>query len=81
MRCIVQVNSSRDIVVESYGLPTGPFIGPEGQDPFWTTGIVTNLTRTLQSSRFLGGPIFYPVFKNGATGSTPSPFLGGFSIF
>jgi hypothetical protein len=43
--------------------------------------IVTNLTRTLQSSRFLGGPIFYPVFKNGATGSTPSPFLGGFSIF
>jgi hypothetical protein len=33
------VNSSRDIVVQSSGLPTGPFIGPEGQDPFWTTGI------------------------------------------
>jgi hypothetical protein len=33
------VNSSGDIVVQSFGLPTGPFIGPEGQDPFWTTGI------------------------------------------
>jgi len=43
--------------------------------------IVTNLTRTLQSSCFLGGQVFYPVFKNGATGSTPPPFLGGFLIF
>jgi hypothetical protein len=33
------VNSSRDIVVQSSGLPTGPFIGPEGQDHFWTTSI------------------------------------------
>jgi hypothetical protein len=33
------VNSSRDIVVQSSGLPTGPFIGPEDQDPFSTTGI------------------------------------------
>jgi hypothetical protein len=33
------VNSSGDIVVQSSGLPTGPFTGPEGQDPFWTTGI------------------------------------------
>jgi hypothetical protein len=40
--------------------------------------IVTNLMRTLQSSHFLGGPIFYLVFKNGATGSTPSPFLDDF---
>jgi hypothetical protein len=39
VRRIVRVNSSRDIVVESSGLPTGPFTGPEGQDPFWTTGI------------------------------------------
>jgi hypothetical protein len=39
VRRIVQVNSSREIVVESSGLPTGPFTGPEGQDPFWTTGI------------------------------------------
>jgi hypothetical protein len=35
----VQVNSSGDIVLQSFGSPTGPFIGPEGQDPFWTTGI------------------------------------------
>jgi hypothetical protein len=35
----LRVNSSRDIVVQSSGSPTGPFIGPEGQDPFWTTGI------------------------------------------
>ena len=42
--------------------------------------IVTNLMRTLQSSRFLGGPIFYLVFKNGATGSTPSPFRWFFYI-
>jgi hypothetical protein len=33
------VNSSREIVVQSSGLPTRPFTGPEGQDPFWTTGI------------------------------------------
>jgi hypothetical protein len=39
VRHIVRVNSSREIVVESSGLPTGPFTGPEGQDPFWTTRI------------------------------------------
>jgi hypothetical protein len=39
-----------------------------------TSNIVTNLTRTLQSSRFLGGQVFYAVFKNGGTGSTPLPF-------
>jgi hypothetical protein len=39
VRHIVQVNSSREIVIESFGLPTRPFIGPESQDPFWTTGI------------------------------------------
>jgi len=38
-RRIVQVNSSRDIVVQSSGLPTRTFIRPEGQDPFWTTSI------------------------------------------
>jgi hypothetical protein len=36
---IVRVNSSGEIVVESSGLPTRPFTEPEGQDPFWTTGI------------------------------------------
>jgi hypothetical protein len=35
----VRVNSSRDLVVQSSVSPTRPFIGPEGQDPFWTTGI------------------------------------------
>jgi hypothetical protein len=39
VRRIVRVNSSGEIVVESSGLPTRPFTGPEGQDPFWTTGI------------------------------------------
>ena len=39
-----------------------------------TNNIVTNLTRTLQSSRFLGGQVFYLIFKNGATGSTPLHF-------
>jgi hypothetical protein len=38
-RCIVRVNSSEDRVVQSSGLPTGPFTGPEGQDPFWTIDI------------------------------------------
>jgi hypothetical protein len=33
------VNFSRDLVVQSSGSPTGPFIGPEGKDPFWTTRI------------------------------------------
>jgi hypothetical protein len=35
----MRVNSSGDLVVLSSGSPTGPFPGPEGQDPFWTTGI------------------------------------------
>jgi hypothetical protein len=35
----VGVNSSRDIVVQSSGSPTRPFIGPEVQDPFWNTNI------------------------------------------
>jgi hypothetical protein len=38
-RHIVRVNSSRYLVVQSYGSPTKPFLGPEGQDPLWTTGI------------------------------------------
>jgi hypothetical protein len=46
--------------------------------PVVVLNIVTNLMRTLQSSRFFGGPIFYLVFKNGATGSTPSLFLDDF---
>jgi hypothetical protein len=33
------VNSSRDLVIQSSGSPTGPFLGPESQDPFWTTDI------------------------------------------
>jgi hypothetical protein len=33
------VNSSGDLVVQSSGSPTRPFLGPEGQDPFWTAGI------------------------------------------
>jgi hypothetical protein len=40
---------------------------------YWEN-IVTNLTRTLQSSRFWGGQVFYPIFKNGATGSIPLHF-------
>jgi hypothetical protein len=35
----VRVNYSRDLVVQSSRSPTRPFIGPEGQDPFWTTCI------------------------------------------
>ena len=35
----MRVNSSEDLVVQSFGSPTGPFLGPEGQDPFKTTGI------------------------------------------
>ena len=38
-RRILRVNSFGDIVAKSSGLPTGPFISPGGQDPFWTTGI------------------------------------------
>ena len=33
------MNYSADLVVLSSGSPTGPFLGPEGQDPFWSTGI------------------------------------------
>jgi hypothetical protein len=44
VRHIVRVNSSEDIVVESSGLPTRPFTGPKGQDPFWTTGIFRRIS-------------------------------------
>jgi hypothetical protein len=59
-------------------------ISNETMEDEWETmerNIVTNLTRTLQSYRFWGGPIFYPIFKNGAIGNTPPPFLGGFQYF
>jgi hypothetical protein len=35
----MRVNSSGDLVVQSSGSLTTPFLGPEGQDPFWTTGV------------------------------------------
>jgi hypothetical protein len=35
----MRVNSSKNLPVLSSGSPIGPFLGPEGQDPFWTTGI------------------------------------------
>jgi hypothetical protein len=38
-RHIMRVNSSGDLVVLSSGSPIGPFLGPEGQDPFWSAGI------------------------------------------
>jgi hypothetical protein len=34
------VNSSGDLVVQYFGSPIGPFLGPEGQDPFWNNGIL-----------------------------------------
>jgi hypothetical protein len=33
------VNYSGDLVVVSSRSPNGPFLGPEGQDPFWSAGI------------------------------------------
>jgi hypothetical protein len=33
------VNSSRDLVVVSFGSPIGPFPGIEGQYPFWSMGV------------------------------------------
>jgi hypothetical protein len=38
-RRIMRVNSSRNLVVLSSGSLTRPFPGPEGQDPFWSTGV------------------------------------------
>ena len=38
-RQIMRVNSSGDLVVVSSGSPIGPFLGIEGQDPFWSMGI------------------------------------------
>jgi hypothetical protein len=35
----MRVNSFEDLVVVSSGSPIGPFPRPEGQDPFWSTGI------------------------------------------
>jgi hypothetical protein len=35
----MRVNSSGDLAVLSSRSPTGPFPGPEGQYPFWATGI------------------------------------------
>jgi hypothetical protein len=38
-RRIMRVNSFGDLVVLSSGSPNGPFLGPEGQVPFWSTGV------------------------------------------
>jgi hypothetical protein len=35
----MRMNSSRELVVTSSGLPVGPFLGIEGQDIFWSTGV------------------------------------------
>ena len=35
----MRVNYSGDLVVVSSGSPIGPFLGIEGQDPFWSMGI------------------------------------------
>jgi hypothetical protein len=35
----MRVNSFGDLVVVSSGSPVGPFLGIEGQDPFWSMGI------------------------------------------
>jgi hypothetical protein len=47
----VRLNSSRELVVTSFGSPVGPFPGVEGQDPFWSAG---DFRRTLFS---LGLPV------------------------
>jgi hypothetical protein len=35
----LRLTSFGELVVQSFGSPTGPFLGPEGQDPFWAIGI------------------------------------------
>jgi hypothetical protein len=45
-RPFVQLNSFGELVVTSSGSPVGPFIGVEGQDPFWSAG---DFRRTLFS--------------------------------
>jgi hypothetical protein len=38
-RPFMRLNSFRDLVVTSSGSPVGPFLGIEGQDLFWSTGV------------------------------------------
>jgi hypothetical protein len=46
-RHILRLNSSGELVVQTSGIPIGPFIGPEGQDPFWTTDIFRTPPHTV----------------------------------
>jgi hypothetical protein len=39
MRRIVRLNSFGELIVQSFGSSTGPFLGPKGQDHFWATKI------------------------------------------
>jgi hypothetical protein len=51
-RHILRLKSFREIVIDTYGIPTRPLTGPENEDPFWTTGIfqTSNFGRCLYSS-------------------------------
>jgi hypothetical protein len=46
------LNSSGELVVDTYGIPTGPLTGTKNEDPFWTTDIFRTPTtvRDLYSS-------------------------------
>jgi hypothetical protein len=47
-RRILRLNSSGELVVQTSGIPTRPFAGPEGQDPFWTTDIFRTPPHTVR---------------------------------
>jgi hypothetical protein len=43
-RCILRLNLSKELVVDTFGIPTGILVGLENKDPFWTTDISRTLT-------------------------------------
>jgi hypothetical protein len=51
------MNSSGELVVDTYGIPTGPHTGPGAENPLWTTDIFRIPPRTVRDLYDLGvGP-------------------------
>jgi hypothetical protein len=59
-RHILRLNSSRELVVDTSGIPIGPLTGPKNEDPFWTTDIFQTPT-TVRDLYGSGAGVDIPV--------------------
>jgi hypothetical protein len=74
----MRVNSSEDLVVFSFGSSTGPFPGPEGQDPFFSTSIFRwDLFGSGASIEITISPMFLETFDPDAVPFTTAYYFPG----